>query len=161
MNLIIRGLAVYFFILLIFRIAGKKSLSESTTFDLVLLLIISEVTQQALVGEDFSISASFLLIMTLVGTDVLISWLKFHWKPLGKLTEGMPLIIVNKGIPLFERMYKARVEYDDILEAARQLHGIGTFDEIEYAVLEKDGSISIIPKSDPDKRTTSKIRKDG
>lgn len=160
MNLIIRGLAVYLFILIIFRIAGKKSLSESTTFDLVLLLIISEVTQQALVGEDFSLTASFILIITLVGTDILLSYLKFQWKPLGTLTEGVPLIVVNKGVPLFDRMYKARVEYDDVLEAARQLHGIGTMEEIEYAVLEKDGSISIIPKKDISRRTTSKTQKD-
>ena len=148
MNLIIRGLAVYFFILLIFRIAGKKSLSDATTFDLVLLLIISEVTQQGLVGEDFSLTAAFVLIVTLIGTDVLISWLKFRWKPIGTITEGLPLVVVNKGEPLYKRMYKARVEYSDILEAARQLHGISTMDEIEYAVLEKDGSISIIPKKE-------------
>jgi uncharacterized membrane protein YcaP (DUF421 family) len=148
MNLIIRGLAVYFFILIIFRIAGKKSISEATTFDLVLLLIISEVTQQALVGEDFSLTAAFLLIVTLIGTDVLISWLKLKWKPIDTLTEGLPLVIVNKGVPLHKRMYKARVEYDDILETARQVHGIATIEEIEYAVLEKDGSISIIPKKE-------------
>jgi uncharacterized membrane protein YcaP (DUF421 family) len=156
MNLIIRGLAVYFFILIIFRIAGKKSLSDTTTFDFVLLLIISEVTQQGLVGEDFSLSAAFLLIVTLIGTDVLISFLKFRWKPIGMLTEGLPLVVVHKGVPLFKRMYKARVEYDDILEAARQLHGIATMEEIEYAVLEKDGSISIIPKKETAGKTPAK-----
>jgi uncharacterized membrane protein YcaP (DUF421 family) len=156
MNLIIRGLAVYFFILIIFRIAGKKSLSDATTFDLVLLLIISEVTQQGLVGEDYSLTAAFVLIVTLIGTDVLISWLKFKWKPIGTITEGLPLVVVNKGEPLYKRMYKARVEYGDILEAARQLHGISTMDEIEYAVLEKDGSISIIPKKEAAKAAPSK-----
>lgn len=161
MNLVIRGIAVYFFILIIFRIAGKKSLSEATTFDFVLLLIISEVTQQALVGEDFSLTASFVLIVTLIGMDVLFALLKLKWKPLGTLTEGVPLIVVNKGVPLFKRMQKARVEYEDILEAARQLHGIGTMDEIEYAVLEKDGSISIIPKKDSGKkRTSSPVKED-
>lgn len=146
MNLIIRGLAVYIFILIIFRIAGKKSLSEATTFDLVLLLIISEVTQQALVGEDFSLTASFLLIITLIGTDVLLDLLKLKWKSLGTITEGLPLVVINKGVPLLQRMQKTRVEFDDILEAARRAHGIGTLEEIEYAVVEKDGSISIIPK---------------
>lgn len=148
MNLIIRGLAVYFFILIIFRIAGKKSLSDATTFDLVLLLIISEVTQQGLIGEDYSLTAAFVLIVTLIGTDVLISWLKFKWKPIGTFTEGLPLVVVNKGEPLYNRMYKARVEYSDILEAARQLHGISSMEEVEYAVIEKDGSISIIPKKE-------------
>jgi uncharacterized membrane protein YcaP (DUF421 family) len=148
MNLVIRGLAVCIFILLIFRLAGKKTLSEATTFDLVLLLIISEVIEQALIGEDSSLTAAFILIMTLIGTDLLLSWLKFKWKPIGTATEGLPLVVVNKGEPLYKRMRMARVEYEDILESARLLHGIGNMNEIEYAVLEKDGSISIIPKKE-------------
>lgn len=146
MNLVIRGIAVYLFILIIFRIAGKKSLSEATTFDFVLLLIISEVTQQALIGEDFSLTASFILITTLVGLDILIGLIKLRWKPFATITEGVPLIIVNKGEVLEKRMQKARVEIEDVLEAARALHGLKSIAEVDYAVLEMDGSISIIPK---------------
>lgn len=148
MNLVIRGIAVYLFILIIFRIAGKKSLSEATTFDFVLLLIISEVTQQALIGEDFSLTASFILITTLVGLDILIGLIKLRWKPFATITEGVPLIIVNKGEVLEKRMQKARVEIEDVLEAARALHGLKSIAEVDYAVLEMDGSISIIPKKD-------------
>jgi len=70
MDLVIRGLAVYLFLLLIFRVSGKRSLRNATTFDFVLLLIIAETTQQALVGEDASLSGAFLLIVVLVGTDI-------------------------------------------------------------------------------------------
>lgn len=66
----------------------------------------------------------------------------------GKIAEGAPLLIVNKGEPLRKRMKLAQVEYEDILEAARLKHGIYSMDKIEYAVLEKDGSISIIPKEE-------------
>lgn len=146
MNLVIRGIAVYLFILIIFRIAGKKSISEATTFDFVLLLIISEVTQQALVGEDFSLLGCFILVTTLVGIDLLVSALKLRSHKIGNWTEGLPLIVVNKGVVLHRRMRLSRVQEEDILDAARQAHGIGSMEEIEYAVLEKDGSISIIPK---------------
>jgi len=145
MNPVLRGAAIYIFLLIIFRIMGKRSLSETTTFDFILLLIVSEVTQQALVGEDNSLTAAFVLIITLVTLDLFFSFLKDHFKIFGKLVEGTPLVVVEKGKPLKERMKKSRVEDEDIMEAARLNFGLERMEQIKYAVLEKDGSISIIP----------------
>lgn len=145
MNPVLRGAAIYIFLLIVFRIMGKRSLSETTTFDFILLLIISEVTQQALVGEDNSLTAAFILIITLVTLDLSLSYLKEHFKLFGKFVEGTPLVVVEKGKPLKERMKKSRVENDDIMEAARLNFGLERMEQIKYAVLEKDGSISIIP----------------
>ena len=145
MNPIFRGLVIYFFLLLIFRITGKRTLSEATTFEFVLLLIISEVTQQAMVGDDFSLTGAFLLIVTLLGADLLLSLLKIKFRNLDKAAEGMPVIIVDKGKPLQNRMKLTRVDEEDILAAARALHGLERMEEIKYAVLENDGSISILP----------------
>jgi len=145
MNPVFRGLAIYLFLLLIFRIMGKRSLSETTTFEFILLLIISEVTQQALVGKDFSITGSAILIGTLMSMDLILSRLKDSFPFFGKVTEGMPLVIVDKGAPLTKRMQKSRVDEADVLEAARLHFGLERMDQIKYAVLEKDGSISIIP----------------
>ena len=145
MNPVFRGLAIYLFLLLIFRIMGKRSLSETTTFEFILLLIISEVTQQALVGKDFSITGSAILIGTLMSMDLILSRLKDSFPFFGKVTEGMPLVIVDKGAPLTKRMHKSRVDEADVLEAARLHFGLERMDQIKYAVLEKDGSISIIP----------------
>src|SRR5690348_8107852 len=90
MDLVIRGIAVYLFLLLIFRVSGKRSLRNATTFDFVLLLIVAETTQQALVGDDASVTGAFLLIVVLVGTDVLLSLVK-RWSPwLDRLIEGQP-----------------------------------------------------------------------
>lgn len=145
MNPVLRGLAIYLFILLVFRLLGKKSLSETTTFDLVLLLIISEVTQQALVGQDYSLTTSFILIGTLVGVDMLLSVLKLKSRLFDKVTEGIPLVIVENGKVLRERMKRSRVSEDDVLEAAREMQGLEHMEQIKYAVLEKDGKITIIP----------------
>lgn len=145
MNPVIRGFAVYVFVLIVFRILGKRSLKEVTTFDFVLLLIISEATTDALIGEDFSLTACFVMVCTLVGTDYIFSKLKDHFKWFDLVSEGAPLVIVEKGKPLQGRMEKSRVDEQDVLEAARLLHGLETLDQIKYAVLERDGSISIIP----------------
>ncbi len=145
MNPVLRGLAIYVFLLIIFRITGKRSLSQTTTFEFVLLLIISEVTQGAMVGDDYSLTNAFILILTLIGADVVFSFLKNKFRFFDKITEGSPVIIVEKGKPLEKRMKLSRVDEEDVLEAARNLHGLERMDQIKYAVLEKDGSISIIP----------------
>ncbi|MDQ3845137.1 MAG: DUF421 domain-containing protein [Bacteroidota bacterium] len=149
MNPVVRGLAVYLFVYIIFRIAGKRSLKEITTFDFVLLIIISETTTDALIGEDYSLMACFIMVCTLVGTDLFLTFLKSKWKGFEKASDGVPLIIVDKGTPLKRRMEKAKVDEDDVLEAARLLYGLERMDQIKYAVLEKDGSISIIPEKMP------------
>lgn len=145
MNPVIRGLAVYLFVYVIFRILGKRSLAEVTTFDFVLLLIISETTRDALIGEDYSLMACFIMVCTLVGIDYALSLMKEKWKWFRTTSEGAPVVIVNKGQPLVKRMEKSKVDESDVLEAARTLHGLERMEQIKYAVLEKDGSISIIP----------------
>lgn len=132
--------------MIVFRLSGKRSLAQTTPFEFILLLIISEVTQQALVGEDYSITTSLILITTLIGTDFFFSLIKQRWRGFEKVTEGSPLIVVANGKLLENRARKSRVSEEDVLEAARNLHGLERLEQIKYAVLELDGSISIIPK---------------
>jgi uncharacterized membrane protein YcaP (DUF421 family) len=146
MNPVIRGVAVYLFVYIVFRILGKRSLAEVTTFDFVLLLIISETTTDALLGEDYSLTACFIMVSTLVGIDYLLSLLKDKSKWFQIASEGAPLVIVDNGKPLIKRMEKSKVDEEDVLEAARELHGLERMSQIKYAVLERDGTISIIPK---------------
>ncbi len=144
-NPVVRGIVIYLFLLLVFRVAGKRSLSQTTTFEFVLLLVIGEATQQALLGEDFSMTNAFILIATLVGMNQLLSWLKEKSEPFENVMEGVPLIIVDHGKPLKDRMDKVRLDEEDVLEAARNKHGLERMDQIKYAVVEKNGDISIIP----------------
>ncbi|MCL4640060.1 MULTISPECIES: DUF421 domain-containing protein [Olivibacter] len=145
MNPIIRGIAIYLFLLVLFRVLGKRSLAETTTFDFVLLLIIGEATQQALLGEDFSMTNSLILITVLIGLDMILGKFKGRFPRLDKMLEGTPLILIDQGQPLKERMKRAGVEEEDIMEAARLNHGLEQLNQIKYAVLERNGSISIIP----------------
>ncbi len=145
MESIIRGLLVYVFLLVIFRIAGNRTLSQTTTFELVLLLIISETTQQAMVDQDHSITNGLLLIMTLVGTNILLSELKMRSPLLERWLDGLPIVVLQNGQPLGDRMGKMRVNEADILSAARSSHGLERLEQIEYAIVEHSGDITIIP----------------
>ncbi len=144
-GLVLRAAAVYAFLVIIFRLAGKRSLSETTTFDLILLVIISEATQQALMGEDFSLTAAAIVITTLVGLEILIGFLQYKFDWMSKILDSVPLVIAENGKPIKRLMKKSRVTEEDVLEAARQAHGLEGMDQIKYAVLERGGQISIIP----------------
>jgi uncharacterized membrane protein YcaP (DUF421 family) len=148
MDAVLRGLSVYMFLLIIFRISGKRSLGQVTSFDFVLLLIIAETTQQALLGDDYSVTNAFLLIGTLVGIDIGLSLLKQRSAKLDRLLEGAPLVIVENGKLLKDRMDKARVDEEDILHAARELQGLERMEQIKYAVLERNGDITVVPKQE-------------
>lgn len=146
MESIVRGAVVYLVLLLVFRITGKRSLAQITTFDAVLLLIIAEAIQQAMVESDNSMTNAFMLVITLLGLDVLFSLLAVRSTKIDKLLNDAPLVLVENGQMLKDRMMKARVGEDDILEEARMLMGVERVDQIKYAVLERNGGISIIPK---------------
>ena len=145
-SIIVRSAIIYVFVFLILRLGGKRTVGELTTFDLVLLLIISEATQQALLDDDHSITGGMLAIITLVFVDIFVSLFTERFKTVDKIVNSVPLVIFQDGQPLMERMNKERVSLDDILEAARKLQGLENLDQVKYAILEKDGSISIIPK---------------
>jgi len=146
MDAVIRAAIVYVFLLVVLRLAGKRTLAQVTAFDFVLLLIISEATQQALIDDDNSMTNAAILIVTLVALNILMSVLKQRFKGVERVLEDIPLVIVADGKPLDERMNKARVDVDDVLDAARESHGLEHLSQIKHAILERSGQISIIPK---------------
>ena len=146
MDEVIRGVAVYAVLMLIFRLSGKRSMAETTPFDFVLLLIFSEALQSALVDEDDSLTAAFVVILTLVVLNIGMSLLKQRFHRVERILEGGPIIVVDDGRLLRDRMRRARIDEGDILAAARQTQGIEAIDQIKRAVLERSGGISIIPK---------------
>lgn len=146
MDTILRGAAIYLALLVIMRLSGKRSLAQITTFDFVLVLILAEATQQALLGDDYSVTNAIILVLTLMGIDLLLGLLSLRFHTLGKVVNGVPIVVVADGEPFRDRMTKARLSEADVLEEARISQGLERMDQIKYAVLEKSGSISIIPK---------------
>lgn len=146
MESILRGAATYMFVWLIFRVTGKRTLAQITTFDAVLLLIISETTQAALIDDDNSFTNSVLLILSMLGLDVLFSCIKQKYPAVEKVMDGVPILVVNRGELVRHAMEKERIDEADILHAARDKQGLASLDDVEYAILEQTGEITIIPK---------------
>ena len=119
---------------------------EITSFDFVLLLIISEATQQAMIGDDNSMMNGAIVVTTLIGLNIVMSLLKQRFKTVDRVLDGIPLVIVADGRPLKDVMDKARVDEEDVLDAARETLGLERLDQIRHAILERDGKISIIPR---------------
>ena len=146
MDAVLRAGAMYLALVVLFKIAGRRSLADLTTFDFVLLLIIGEATQQALLGDDFSFTNAVLVVATLLAIDIGLSMAKQRFKGLALLIDGGPTIIVEDGQPLSRRLKQARVTEEDIMEAARTSQAVLHMEDIRYAIIERNGTISIIPK---------------
>ena len=142
---VMRAAAIYGLLLVVFRFTGNRSLGQITTFDFILLLIISEAIQNGMVGNDYSVTNAVLLVLTLVMLDIGLSLVKSRVPIVEKWLEGVPVVIVEHGRPLLDRMRQSRVDVSDVLTAARKLHGLERMDQIKYAILERGGDISIIP----------------
>ena len=146
METVIRGAVVFIVLLVIIRLSGRRTLAQMTAFDLVLVLIVAETTQQALLGDDFSIANAVILIITLFTLDILMSYLKEHSPRAEKLLDGVPTVLISLGKPDVRALKRARVDIEDVLESARSKHGVERLDQIKFAVLEVGGDISIVPE---------------
>ena len=146
MDTVLRALCVYAFLLVVLRISGKRTLANLTPFDFVLVLILSETVQEALIDSDRSMTNAALLVTTLIGIDVLLSWVKERFPAISRLLDSTPVVIMQDGEMKRDRMEAERVGEDDILHAARKQEGTSRLDEIDYAIVETSGDITIIPK---------------
>lgn len=146
MESVLRAAALYAALLLLFRLSGRRSLRETTPFDLVLLLVIGEATQQALLGEDFSLANALVVIVTLLVIDIALSLLKQRSATAERVLDGVPTVLVADGRPIEAHLRRARVDENDVMEAARERQGLARMEEIRWAVLETDGTITVIPR---------------
>lgn len=151
MDSVLRALAVYMALLIVTRSAGRRTLAQVTVFDFVLVLIIAETTGQALQADDYSLSNTLIVIVTLVLADVVLSYAKVLLPTVGALLDGTPTVLIAEGLIDTRALARSRVGLDEILESARDKQGLKRLDQIDFAVLEVGGGISIIPKSTDEK----------
>ncbi|HEX8180035.1 MAG TPA: YetF domain-containing protein [Pyrinomonadaceae bacterium] len=148
MDSVLRAVIIYFLLVGLFRVAGRRALNELSSFEFVLLLVIGEATQQAILGKDYSLTNAALVITTLIMLNVWLSIWKHRAHGVKRVFDGVPLVVVAHGRPLPDVMQKARVSEDEVMEAARELQGLERMAQIKYAVLESGGTISIIPRAE-------------
>jgi uncharacterized membrane protein YcaP (DUF421 family) len=144
MEFVLRALFIYVFLMIVFSISGKRSMAQIDTFDFVLLLIISEATQQALIGPSYSLTTAAIVIVTLVGAEVAMACLKDRFPVIEKYTSGGPLLLIENGRQIKDRMKKEKIGVEEILAAARRI-GVERLEQIKFAILESGGDISVIP----------------
>lgn len=145
MHMVLRPLLIYFTLLAIFRLTGKRSLGEITSFDFLLLLIISETVSNALLASDQSITAAIVAAVTLLGTDTFLTITKRGRPTFARLLEDEPVVLARDGELRHDRLRAERVSAEDVLEAARR-DGIDDLSQVKLAVLERRGTISIVPR---------------
>lgn len=145
MENVLRAAIMYVFLFIIFKVSGRKTLLEMNIFDFILVLIISEATQQALLGEDFSLMGAMITIGTLIFIDKSLGFLENKSPTFNLWLNGSPIILIENGKILDQRLRKCSLTEDEIMVVARQQEAIVSMDEIKFAILEKNGKISIIP----------------
>jgi len=152
---LLRVAVIYGFLLVVFRLSGKRTLAQMTSFDLVLVMVIGDATQQALIGDDFTIATACVAIAALVLFDVALGFVKARSTAVDRIVDGLPLILVDRGTPLTDRMAREGVDMGDILAAGRE-HGLRSLDEIDFAVLERSGGLSIVARRRQDAEATDR-----
>lgn len=149
-------LAIYLFIVVAIRLFGKKELAQLSVVDLVFILLISNAVQNAMVGPDSTLSGGLVAATTLFLVNYTLKYLQYRFPKFRKAVEGDTIMLVYQGKILASHLGKARITEDELMEAARE-HGVSSAKEIDLAILEVDGSISIL--SDQYRKKSVKKRK--
>jgi uncharacterized membrane protein YcaP (DUF421 family) len=156
-GIVVRTLVVYAALLVGLRLAGKRELGQATTFDLVVVLVIANAVQNAMVGPDVSLNGGLVAAGTLLAANWAVGRLGFRSARLRERLTGSPILLVHEGKLLEEHLRQEGIGEDEVLQALRG-HGIDDLDQVKLAVLEVDGTISVIPVGGASSRTRRRIR---
>jgi len=146
LEVVVRAVVVYLIVLALFRVIGRKELSRYSPFDFLLVLLVSQALRQTLVGSDKSLTGGLLSLATLLGLDLLLSWLSFRSRRLAALLEGSPSKLVQDGRPIVEALRRSRFSLDEIQSRLRR-YGIDRLEWVESAWLERDGNVTFVLRS--------------
>jgi uncharacterized membrane protein YcaP (DUF421 family) len=155
-RIIFSTLVIYLFIVIAIRLFGKKELAQLSVVDMVFILLISNAVQNAMVGPDSSLSGGLVAASTLFVVNYIFKKLQYQFPKLGILIEGDAIMLIYKGKVIDDHLRKAQITVDELLEAVRE-HGVPTVKEVDLAILEVDGNISVL--SNEYQKKTSKRRR--
>lgn len=156
-DIILRSVSVYFFMIIALRIFGKKELSQLNTADVILILLISNSVQNAMVGNDTTLWGGLAAASVLFFINFALKKLMYKFPAFSNLVEEKPVILIHDGNLDFKTLSKLNITSDELREAMRE-HGVENFKEVKLAILETDGNISII-SGDQNLRQTHYKRK--
>lgn len=146
LSIIVKTLVLYFFIVVVYRVMGKKEVGKLSIIDLIVSILIAELAAISIEEADRSILTSIIPIVVLVVIQISISFISLKSVKLRKLIDGNPIVIIKDGKLNFKDMTKLRYTIDDLIAQLRE-QGIKSIEEVNYAVLENNGKLSVFETS--------------
>ena len=147
MDIVIRAAVIFFFVFALTRMLGRRELSSLEPFDIILLVVTGDLVQQGVTENDESLTGAMLAIATIGLLTVLMSWLAFRSRRLRPILEGEPIVLVENGELIEANLRRQRLTRQEIGAEAR-LNQIASIQDVRWAILENDGRISFVEKSD-------------
>jgi uncharacterized membrane protein YcaP (DUF421 family) len=144
MDLVLRAFVIFAFIYLLTRIVGRRELGSAEPFDIILLVVVGDLVQQGVTQSDYSLTGAVLVISTFTLLTVLVSFLSVKVPALRPVLDGDPLVLVENGKPNTANLKRQRLDLGEVLAEAR-LQQVTRLEDIQWAILESSGQISIIP----------------
>jgi uncharacterized membrane protein YcaP (DUF421 family) len=144
-DVVLRSIFVFLFIWVLMRMVGRRELSSMEPFDLIIIIVIGDLVQQAATQQDMSVTGAVLSAGTIGLMTVAFSWLAWRFPRLRPALDGKPIVIVEDGKPLMDNMQRERITIEELAAQAR-LKGIASLDKVRWAVLETGGQVSFIEK---------------
>ena len=152
-----RAAIVYTAVLIGLRLMGKRELGQMTVFDLVVVLLLANAVQNAMVGADTSVQGGLVAALVLLAINRVVAAARLHSGVWGRLLEGSPTVLVQEGQILDAAVRKEGLERAQVEMAMRE-HGVASVEDVQLAVMETDGSISIVPRGARVIRTRKHVR---
>lgn len=156
-QIVVRSAVIYAVLLFGLRLFGKREVGQFTLFDLVLVLLVANAVQPAITGPDSSLLGGLVIVVTLFGLNLVVAMLRGKSPFLRRLTEGEATVIARDGQWLEGALRKEGLEHEECLMALRE-HGYATVDDVALAVLETDGTISVVPREQGVQRGRRRVR---
>jgi uncharacterized membrane protein YcaP (DUF421 family) len=145
---ILRSLIVYFFLLIMFRLLGKREVAQMTVFDLIVLMVISNVLQNAMIGPDNSVTGGLIGATAILTINWLVGRAAFSSRWFERTIEGVPVVLAHRGEFVEQNLRRARISKEELLSNLRS-QGIFNLHEVRAAVLEPSGKLSVLKEESP------------
>ncbi|MFL5736670.1 MAG: DUF421 domain-containing protein [Actinomycetota bacterium] len=145
MQIIVRSVVLFFFVWFVTRAVGRKELAGLSSFELILLIVMGDLIQQGVTGDDRSVVGAMLAVATFGLLTLLISFVSFKFSRVGPVVEGLPVVVLRDGEPLEEVLKIERLSEDEIKDAARE-QGIADLRDVDVGIMESDGKFSFLRK---------------
>ena len=143
MDIALRAITLYVFVLLVSRVIGRRELSSLSPFDLILLIVLGDAIQQGLTQDDYSVTGALIAVSTIASLQVFTSYLSFRSQRARKVLEGLPIVVIEDGKVIEQNLQRERMTADEISEEMRTQQ-IASFSEVQWGILETNGSMSFV-----------------